>query len=500
MGDIPLINLSSILLGVSLLALSIFHFLNEKRGVGILIFLGAFLIRCGFGLLESFPNIWDEQFHALVAKNLSNTPFTPRLYPEEVLPYDYTSWTGNYIWLHKQPWFLWQMAASIKIFGANIFAVRLPSFLMSAAVSVLFFSMGKKLNLTQAGFWAGLLWAVSFFSIQLNTGVFPTDHNDVAFVFYVTASVWAFLRYLEKPNFKRAALVGLLCGLAVLTKWLVGLSVFLIWSFYIAFTRGFNRSEVFRFLFSVLIAFSVFLPWNIYVFYAFPKEAAFEMAYNSEHFFIALEGHDQPWYFHFTRQVFIYGPLVLVSAVIGLYRFYNESKKTKSLLFWAVFVFVFFTVAATKMEAFTYVLASVIYISAGIIIALIVNRLKEKSMGKNFLPVLLFFILGWFSLRPMKIVHSHTLHNDFRKQRSEVAEAAKNLEREQATESTVAFNVPMGAKVIYMFYTQGVAYDFKPSSEDLKKVQDQGKTPLMYNVDTKVFEEITPVKDRISER
>ncbi len=490
MGEMPFLNLSSVLVGVLFLGFSIIRFQNQRSGVTLFVFLGALLIRLGFGLLESFPNIWDEQFHAFVAKNLSVTPFTPRLYPEEVLPYDFTSWTGNYIWLHKQHWFLWQMALSIKIFGANIFAVRLPSFIMSAAMSVLIFSIGQKLYLKQAGFWGGLLWAVSFFSVQLNTGVFPTDHNDVAFVFYVTASIWAFLRYLEKPNYKRAALVGVFGGLAVLTKWLVGLSVYLIWTFYSTLTRNFSRAEIFRFSFSVALTFLIFVPWNVYIFKAFPQEAAFEMAYNSEHFFVALEGHSQPWYFHLVRQFFIYGPVVLLLALMSFMALFRQSEKTKALLFWAGFVFLFFTVAATKMEAFTYILASLFYLSAGYSLEFIVKKVKGYN-AKIAFPILVFMLVGWFSLLPNKIVHSHTLHNDFRKTRNQVAEASKRLELESSTSETVAFNVPKGAKIIYMFYTQGVAYDYYPSENDIQAVKLLGKQPLVYQPETNTFKAIT---------
>jgi 4-amino-4-deoxy-L-arabinose transferase-like glycosyltransferase len=80
--------------------------------------------------LDHFLILWDEQYHALVAKNMLKNPFKPTLYPVELLDYDYRNWSANYIWLHKQPLFLWQIALSLKIFGTTELAVRLPSILL----------------------------------------------------------------------------------------------------------------------------------------------------------------------------------------------------------------------------------------------------------------------------------------------------------------------------------------------------------------------------------
>ncbi len=79
---------------------------------------------------DQFLHPWDEQFHALVAKNLLHDWWRPVLRANPVLPYDYRAWANNYVWLHKQPLFLWQMALSLKAVGISEVAVRLPSALL----------------------------------------------------------------------------------------------------------------------------------------------------------------------------------------------------------------------------------------------------------------------------------------------------------------------------------------------------------------------------------
>ncbi|MEZ4885885.1 MAG: glycosyltransferase family 39 protein [Chitinophagales bacterium] len=80
---------------------------------------------------DLYVHEWDERYHALVAKNLIQHPLTPTLYENPVLSYNYKGWTTNHVWLHKQPVALWCMALSMKVFGVNEIALRLPSILFS---------------------------------------------------------------------------------------------------------------------------------------------------------------------------------------------------------------------------------------------------------------------------------------------------------------------------------------------------------------------------------
>jgi len=44
--------------------------------------MGALGVRIFAAMLDPFLNTWDEQFHALVAKNMMANPFKPMLYAE----------------------------------------------------------------------------------------------------------------------------------------------------------------------------------------------------------------------------------------------------------------------------------------------------------------------------------------------------------------------------------------------------------------------------------
>ena len=56
---------------------------KEKLRI-VLIFFGAFSIYLGAAFLDDFVNIWDERFHALVAKNSMKNPLKPGLYANPI--------------------------------------------------------------------------------------------------------------------------------------------------------------------------------------------------------------------------------------------------------------------------------------------------------------------------------------------------------------------------------------------------------------------------------
>jgi hypothetical protein len=107
-----------LLIAAVILVVSILFFNIGKTKISLLLlFVGSLVLGFFMANLDPFLILWDEQYHALVAKNLMQNPLVPKLYANPLLEYDYRNWTGNEIWLHKQPLFLWQIALSLKLLG-----------------------------------------------------------------------------------------------------------------------------------------------------------------------------------------------------------------------------------------------------------------------------------------------------------------------------------------------------------------------------------------------
>ncbi len=90
----------------AMISLYTFFYLKKTKTSLWLIILSAFLLRLLLSALDPFLHNWDERFHVLVAKNMMQFPFKPMLNKNPILPYNYTDWSSNNIWLHKQPLFL----------------------------------------------------------------------------------------------------------------------------------------------------------------------------------------------------------------------------------------------------------------------------------------------------------------------------------------------------------------------------------------------------------
>ncbi len=279
-------------LTILLIAVAVFEkgWLKESL---VLLFIGAIGLGCYMAFLDPFLNTWDELYHAQVAKNMMDNLFYPTLYKTTILNYDYTIWTDNYIWLHKQPLFLWQMALSMKIFGINEFAVRLPSVIMHAIIPILIFRIGAISLSKETGFYGALFFSLTYYPLELVSGKYTADHNDIAFLFYITASFWSWFEYNQSKNGFWLIAIGFFAGCAVLIKWLMGLLVFICWAFtLLAEKRSFLRLQrYFPFLVSFIVALCIFLPWQIYILNRFPVESRFELSAFSKHFSNIVEGH-----------------------------------------------------------------------------------------------------------------------------------------------------------------------------------------------------------------
>jgi 4-amino-4-deoxy-L-arabinose transferase-like glycosyltransferase len=146
-----------------------------------------------------------------------------------------TPYANGVRFLDKPPMMYWLMASSYHLFGFNEFAARFPSVLAVLGISILLFLMGKTVGGHSCGFIAGMSAALCMGTFLFTRMVFP----DVLFVFFLTLSIYCFLRwYLDKTNPLLPAVVfyAALAG-AVLTKGLMGVAFpvavvvcFLLWS------------------------------------------------------------------------------------------------------------------------------------------------------------------------------------------------------------------------------------------------------------------------------
>ncbi len=436
------------------------------------------LLRLYMAHIDPFLHIWDERFHALVASNMMDQPLKPMLRSNPVFPADYTNWTQAHIWVHKQPLFLWQMALSMKIFGATVYALRYPSVLMGTLMIPMVYSVAlslshnKRISLLTAG-----LFCFSNFHLELVGGMRGMDHNDLCLEFYVLASIWSWIRYEKTGKWYWALLTGVFAGGAVLTKWLIGLFVFQLWGLKLLLSLkqpGLGKRVLF-FLAAFLLCCLVFVPWQWYIMKHFPVEAAFEYAFNRRHLTEALEGHSGSVFFYLGRfpQMFGEGIFLLIFPGIWLYARAKDRDRALTLPVVAgvLFVMAFFSFAVqSKSVTYVFFIAPVLLLFQAYSLDFMIGKIKRA-----YLVVFLLVGVGVLSCKPEKIILSQATSNEARNKEIRHAAIYKSLKQHLPDSVKVVTNVP--DCISLMFFNKGImAYEL--FTEEQVQLLEARKVPI----------------------
>ena len=446
------------------------------------------IVACGLFLriyagTDFFLHEWDERYHALVAKNLIEQPFKPTLYKYPVIPYDYTDWSSNHIWLHKQPIPLWAMAFSLGIFGVNEIALRLPSILLSTLAIWLTYKVASYYVSRKMALLAAFLHAIHGLIIELTSGRAATDHIDLFFLFFIELGVFFSISFLKNPKWYLSLLIGISIGLGILTKWLPALVVVLIWGL-LVINQRLPWQKFFIHLVIILgAAIMISLPWQVYIFNTFPLEAEREHVYNARHLFEALEQHGEPWYYHFNKIRIIFGELIYLPLLWFTYKKNQQLLKGRlnglSLLAWIWVPIIFFSFAATKMQAYTIFSAPAFFILTALFF-LYFSIYNERFFFPKYISNL---ILALLILLPVRYSIERVKPFTIRERRPEWAENFKALEKQFPLGSkTVVFNVPK--PIEFMFYTNAIAYPSLPESKILDSLSNLGYKLFEYESKT----------------
>lgn len=503
---------SPLLISAIVMILSSVIIFQRKNSWGILVLLiGAFLLRLWAAQLSPFLHLWDEQFHALVAKNMATDWLKPTLLPE-VAPYsEMETWLSSHLWLHKQPFFLWLMALSIKVFGATEFAVRFPTVLMGTLAIFGVYRIGKNLVSSQIGFVAAFLMTTSYIFINLSTGMETTDHNDAIFISLITCSFWLYSEYYRSSKRFLALLIGVVVGCAVMTKWLTGLLVFAPW-FLVLLSDYKNKRAWIDYVLALLTAVVVFLPWQLYAYVNYTELYVLEMEYNKRHFHEILEGHGGDKWYHFEKMRFLYfeiNYILLMLLLLGAFvAVWLKTKSIKVMVFLVlpiITIYGFFTLAATKMPLFTFMVSALVYIAAAVLLVMIgtmIFKFIKNGVIRLILTLLAFFFIGFYNFRHIELQNNH----DINAQDSWTYLILKNEEKKSIIEMKntilkgnkkyIIFNTRQYSHPSFTFYTGYAAYDFIPSTENVMQNVKDGYTPIILRTKN-LPEELTQIPEVI---
>ncbi len=427
---------------------------------------------------DRFLHPWDERYHALVSKHLMVEPFTPTLYRTPVLNYDYTHWYENHIWLHKPPLTLWLMAASMRVFGVNELAIRLPSIFFSTLVVLCTWSVGRRLFDERTAVLAASLHAIDGQLLDLAGGRVPTDHVDTMMVALIAIGCSLAVTARSERSWRCAIGAGFATGFAMLTKSFVGLLIPLVW-----LVARWRRDGVPRALIQVvaiaLVAATLWLPWQLHIRRSFPEEAKWEAEYGVRHFVETLEGHGHPPWYYIERLARTGGwtAVVAVAWFIGMVGFGRYRPGWPAIFVWIVVPFGVFSIAATKMPAYTAVAAPAICL----VVAAFWWRMREvrrENSGRPLVRLSLTTLLALTLLLPgIYAVERLKLHGRYDRDPG-WAETIRRLPEQLGEKPTVIFE--SSHPIETMFYTDYIAYSREvPRPKVVDELERQGYRVLV---------------------
>lgn len=482
-GPKDVLLVSSVVCALSALAL-------ERKGRSMLalsiLTLAALLVRLYAALLDPFLNLWDECFHALVAKNMLVEPFRPMLHTEAAMPVS-LHWTEAHIWLHKPPFFLWQIALSIGVFGPEPWAVRIPTVLWLTALVPVGYRIALLLTNPRTAWISALLLTFSYYLEELTSGALGTDHNDAIFIATVVCSWWALLELWHDGRRRWALLIGLFSACAVLTKWYVGLSVFLPWGVVVVL-RGFRRTALLDLLLGLCIMLTIVGAWVAYIAWRFPVETAHEWSFKASHMGQAMDAHTGGWEYHFEVIRDVLRPLT-PWTVLPAYAWLVWKGRTMEhrILLSTLFVSVHavFAIAQTKMLGYTMVLFP-LYIIAVAHGMLALVEWVIPVLYRPWVWVPASVVLAGSLLNLDQVHYRHSLSTPpasdqrWRRQQLETLPILSALaERTNGMGPVAVFNVPALHHIQFMFLTGTEAWHRVPDQATVDRLLTKGYTVLV---------------------
>lgn len=425
-----------------------------------------------FSGCDFYLHDWDEQFHALVAKNMLLHPLKPTLYENPLLPYNYKNWTGNHIWLHKPPFTFWIMALSIKIFGCNEFAIRLPSLVFSIAIIVLSYRIALQFFNQRVAIITAYLAAVNGMLIEVSVGRISSDHVELCFVFLILVAVYFLIKSFKfsLQKYSLTAIAGLICSLAILTKLLPALIVWLLFVALVIQYRIKNRKVIFINL-VVLMLSSLALPllWIIYIKLAFPIEyqnllEAFFLPINN-----VVHSHNGTVFYYFTYIRIIFGEMIYLPLLFLLY-FFRKDRALQLFVVWIFIPLFIFSAASTKRATYLLNSAPAYVIATAYFIDFMQITITQKYLKIGMITL--------FLLLPFRYMIERVKPFDNMPRRNA---ATIELKEYKFPKNAVLFGYPKPIEAMFFQNNLVAAYTEIPSLQITQSLTKNGYSIFLFN-------------------
>ncbi len=331
---------------------------------------------------------------------------------------DYSQVTINFIpFWEKPPLFIWMQVASMKVFGINEFAARLPNVVAAFCTFLFLFRSGKELQNQRMG----LLWVLCYAGSILPNLYFHSGIIDPWFNLFIIAALYYAYRALSSREILHYFYAGLFIGLSIMTKGPVALVLFagIMGLFFLFNLKNYSLSFYGLSLFVgsfILIGgfwfFILLLQGKSHIIQDF-------IVYQVRLFQTEDAGHGGPFYYHFV--VLLLGCFPASFLAIRNLSFRNRKGFLFVMMLTLTFTLLVFSIVQTKIIHYS----SLCYFPISFLAADYLSRqwdegrsLKRSSIVMC-IGILIFFLIStafsWMMRHP-EFVLSHFNTDDFTKQ------------------------------------------------------------------------------------
>ncbi len=356
--------------------------LSHGKILLILFVLSIVLLMLGNNLVDLTDP--DEVFYMQTAKEMiqSNDWITPRIFGEPQF--------------EKPIGFYYLLAIAIKLFGLTPFAARFwPAIFGVIGVLATYWIAWMLFEKKRLAFLSALILASSFIYLALSRSCL----TDMVFSILVTIAIGFFyLSYKDKKKRDLGVILcSTVCGLAILTKGLLGFT-FVVGTalIFLVLTKdlsGYLKNKILWLGFILVLAIAI--PWHWTMFKLF-KSTFLDVYFGNVHFrrlFVSEHPRINTWYFYLSLMFAGTTPWSLLSlpAWGSFFRkIFDMKKRTKELLFllsWVIGIYIFVQPAQAKLSSYIFPAFPAI----AIIIAVYLNGFLEDKVKENKYPAIFAF-------------------------------------------------------------------------------------------------------------
>lgn len=379
------------------------YFDGEKNMKYVYLFLVIFLVLIKLhSIISTDIQPWDEGMYATRVLSVQESG--------DIIDQSQHS-VGKFYSGSHPPLLIWIGYVVTSVFGMNNIVLKGLIFIFGLASLWLIMIIGKNVYSPRAGIIAAVI-----FCSNLIFNIFSKRFQfDIPYTFLILLSFWFFLKFLDTGENKYNYYSGLVFGLCLMIKILVGFFIPMAVFLWFILSKDKMKYSIKHLIILTAIGIAIAAPWHIYMFvkygweffnyfffYHIYERALFGVEHNTK-------GSGYIYHISYLLTILPFGAVILFGAFRKLKSFRGLPGKELFILVWFLIGFIIITLFKTKLEVYILlILTPGVFIAGNYLEVLDSLGLKEKII----LLIVTAFNIFWAVLNYFRIELSFPLNSN----------------------------------------------------------------------------------------